>query len=89
MTARLRRRVDLDFPSPGSGSEVARIVAETGGSQRAQAAIVLWAAGDLHRLRDSIHVATQDWRDVLVRGGLADGDWRERLDAELGTDSSG
>jgi hypothetical protein len=89
MTARLRRRVDLDFPSLGSRSEVARIVAEAAGSERVQAAIVLWAAGDMHRVRDSIHVATQDWRDVLVRGGLAGDDWRERLDAELGTDSSG
>jgi len=27
----------------------------------------------------------QDWRDVLARGGLADDDWPQRLDAELGT----
>lgn len=88
MTARLRRRVDLDFPSPGGGSEVTRIVAETTDSERVQAAIVLSAAGDLERLRYTVRLAIADWRDVLVSAGLADDDWRERLDAELGSQTS-
>jgi hypothetical protein len=88
MTARLRRRVDFDFPSPGSSSEVARIVAETSGSERMQSAIVLCAAGDLERLRCAVRLANADWRDVLVNAGLADEDWRERLDAELGSQTS-
>lgn len=85
MTPRLRRRVDLDFPSPGSRSEVARIVAETTDSERAQSAIVLYAAGDLERLRYAVRLTIADWRDVLVSAGLADNDWREKLDGELGS----
>jgi hypothetical protein len=84
MTARLRRRIDFDFPSPGSSTEVARIVAETSDGERVQSAIVLCAAGDLERLRYAVRLAISDWREVLVSGGLADDDWPERLEAELG-----
>ncbi len=53
--------------------------------ERVQAAVVLWAGGDLGRFDDSLAVCEVDWRDALVRGGLADDDWPERLDAELGS----
>jgi hypothetical protein len=89
MTARLRGRVDLDFPGPGSSSEVARIVAETNDCERVQSAIVLYAAGDLERLRYAVRLAIADWRDVLVSAGLANDDWRERLDVALGSQTSG
>jgi hypothetical protein len=53
--------------------------------ERVQAAVVLWARGELGRFDDSLKLCDVDWRDVLVRGGLADEDWAERLDAELGS----
>jgi hypothetical protein len=84
VSARLRARIDRDFPAPGSADEVARLVAEASDSERIHAAIVLWAAGDLGRLLNSVELAAVDWRDVLVRGGLEHDDWRDRLDSELG-----
>lgn len=38
----------------------------------------------MRRLYDAIHLSRLDWRDALVAGGLADEDWPERLDKELG-----
>jgi hypothetical protein len=84
VTARLRRRIERDFPDPGSAPEIARMVAEASEDERIQAAIVLGARGDLDRLRDSADLTGIDWRDVLVGGGLADEDWRECLDRVLG-----
>ena len=52
--------------------------------EREQAAVVFWADGDMTRLRDAVAVARQDWRDALVRAGLADDDWKARLDAAPG-----
>lgn len=49
-----------------------------------EAAIVLWGRGDLARIRDAQALATQDWRDVLLRAELANDDWRDKLDAQLG-----
>jgi hypothetical protein len=31
-----------------------------------------------------LDLATADWRDALVAAELADQDWRQRLDIELG-----
>ncbi|WP_246117325.1 hypothetical protein [Cellulomonas composti] len=84
MTKRLRERLERDFPEPGSATEAVRIVDESSDLERVQAAIVLWAKGDLGKLRDASRLAHEDWRDALVRGELADDDWQERLDAELG-----
>jgi hypothetical protein len=84
LSRRLRSRINRDFPIPGSADEVAHIVGEAADSERVQAAIVLWAAGDLDRLREVVTVTQQDWRDTLVRSGLVDDDWPERLSAELG-----
>jgi hypothetical protein len=84
VTDRVRKRVEHDFPAPGSADEVARIVTEAADTERVQAAIVFWAAGDLGRLRDAVALTAQDWRDTLVRAGLADDDWTATLDAVLG-----
>lgn len=84
VTARVRRRIENDFPVAGSASEVIRLVSESSDSERIQAAIVLWARGDLGRLMDIRDLAAKDWRDALVRGGLEHDDWPDRLDAELG-----
>jgi hypothetical protein len=84
MTPRLRRRIERDFPEPGSAEGVVRLVSEASDSERVQAAIVLWARGDLARIRNSVELVKSDWRDVLVRGDLADEDWPDKLEAELG-----
>jgi hypothetical protein len=84
LTARLAERIHRDFEDPGSASEVCRIVSTASESERVQAAIVFWARGSIDRLRDGAALARIDWRDVLVRGELADDDWRSRLDDELG-----
>jgi hypothetical protein len=57
-TPRLPRRIEHGFPDAGSASEVAEIVEAAGEAERVQAAVVLWANGDLAKLRD-----------VLVRSG--------------------
>lgn len=84
VSPRLEARVRRDFAQEGSADEVLRLLAEVNESERVQAAIVLWAAGEIRRLRDSVNLTAMDWRDVLVRGGLADEDWAARLEAELG-----
>jgi len=81
---RLRRRIEHDFPAPGSATSVAAMVAAVSESERVQAAVVFCARGHLGRLRDACQLASSDWRDVLVGAGLADEDWRSRLDTELG-----
>ncbi|TCO16852.1 hypothetical protein EV652_11941 [Kribbella steppae] len=83
-TPRLLRRIRVDFPDPGSAEEIARLVADAHESERVQAAIVLWGRGNLARIRDARALATQDWRDLLVRADLADADWHDKLDAQLG-----
>jgi hypothetical protein len=84
VSERLRRRIERDFPEPGSAAAVLDLVGAVSESERVQAAVVVWGSGDLARLRDVCDLAGQDWRDVLVRAGLADEDWPLRLGAELG-----
>jgi hypothetical protein len=81
---RLRKRIERDFPAPGSAPAVIELVSTIGDTERVQAAVVLWARGDLARLRNARDLALDDWRDVLVRAELADGGWPSRLDTELG-----
>ena len=52
--------------------------------ERMQAALVLPSRGDLEVFLDLVHVAHSDWRDALVGSGLANADWADRLDDELG-----
>ena len=61
-----------------------RIFDSEEGVERVQAAIVLWAQGDLARVRNAIELLGRDWRDALVRGALAEPSWPERLEKELG-----
>jgi hypothetical protein len=70
---------------PGSADALIRRLAAVEQGERVQAAVVLWARGDLGRFDDSLALCEVDWRDALVRGELADDDWPERLDAELGS----
>jgi hypothetical protein len=55
-------------------------------AERLQAAAVLAARGSTSRLHAALQLAREDWRDLLVGAGLADEDWPERLQAELGTE---
>jgi len=92
---RLRRRIERDFPGPGSAKGIEDLLANAVESlhlsqwdsdeiERIQAAIVIGGSGDLGQLRGMRDLALQDWRDALVAAGLANEDWPERLDAELG-----
>ncbi len=53
-------------------------------SERLIAAVVFMAEGRLEGVDAAFRLAEQDWRDLLVAGDLAHGDWPERLDARLG-----
>jgi hypothetical protein len=93
-TRRLERRIQRDFPQPGSAAGVLHLLADLPHqagyhegiltSERLQAAIILAARGSVARLRQMLDLAAADSRDVLVAGGLADDGWQRRLDIELG-----
>jgi hypothetical protein len=92
--SRVEARAQQDFPAPGAASGVLDLLdalpSEAGyghemlASERVRAAVILLAAGNLGRLRQALDLAKADWRDVLVAAGLAEDNWPERLDAELG-----
>lgn len=82
-TARLEARIRHDFPEPGSAEALIDKLRALDADERIQAAVVLWAQGDLNRFRESLALAEVDWRDVLVRGGLQNEDWRQVLDSAL------
>ncbi|MDT7845072.1 hypothetical protein [Streptomyces justiciae] len=92
ITARLHTRIERDFPEPGAAKGIEgalRVLAgELEGSrqdtERLLAAAVLIADGDVDRFRSAVRLGRQDWRDLLVSGGVADGDWPSVLDRELG-----
>ena len=52
--------------------------------ERLTAALVLAAGGSLEGIDAAFELAEQDWRDLLVAGGLAHEDWPELLDLRLG-----
>jgi hypothetical protein len=54
--------------------------------ERIQAAVVLAARGRWSAFEQLAELAETDWRDVLVAAGLADEDWRTRLDEQFGPD---
>ncbi|MGB2571577.1 hypothetical protein ACPFP2_24455 [Micromonospora citrea] len=54
------------------------------GAERVQGAVLLLSRGDSRRFLDAMASAQQDWRDVLVAAGLADGDWADRLNSVFG-----
>jgi RimJ/RimL family protein N-acetyltransferase len=88
-TERLIRRIERDFPDEGADiverlTNLALPLAEKQSRERILAAVVLAAHGDRSTLDWGMRMATRDWRDVLVGGGLANLDWPARLDRELG-----
>ncbi|WP_167971311.1 hypothetical protein [Lentzea indica] len=42
------------------------------------------AEGSAERLWKAVELSALDWRDVLMNGGMAYGDWPEVLDREFG-----
>jgi hypothetical protein len=91
---RLRRRVDRDFPDPevakGVEGALRSMVKKLGpdgmagaGEERLMAAVVIYARGDIRRLRDAVGLARVDWRDLFVATDLAHDDFAQRLDQEL------
>jgi RimJ/RimL family protein N-acetyltransferase len=88
-TERLVRRIRRDFPDEADDivermAKLALPMAENQSRERILAATVLAARGDRSTLDWGMRMATRDWRDVLVGGGLANLDWPTRLDVELG-----
>ena len=77
---RLAQRVLADF---GATDLIDALIGDLDG-ERVQAAVVIWARGDVDRLRDAAALAHQDRRDAHARARQADDNWPERLDAELG-----
>lgn len=87
MTGRVKARVRKYFPADHVDEALSALAgAETGKQdvERVHAAIVLAAGTSLERLKELVALSHVDWRDVLVEGGLADGDWPERVRRELG-----
>ena len=92
VSERLRRRIARDF-APGAAEEVVRALSELpydalGGQdgERVLTAIVLSSQGELPRFEAALALLRLDWRDVLVAGGLANGDWPVRLEIALEDD---
>ena len=83
LSERLVRRIERDF-TEHDAVDVVRLVSELAYGERVQAGVVLSARGNLERLRDAASLARIDWRDVLIGAELADEDWPDKLDRELG-----
>ncbi|WP_084038157.1 hypothetical protein [Demequina sp. NBRC 110053] len=47
--------------------------------ERIHAAVVIAARGSIGLFDDAAEHAEDDWRDLLDRAGLADGDWPQRV----------
>ncbi|MFS8101310.1 hypothetical protein LFM09_29710 [Lentzea alba] len=88
LTGRVKARVRTYFPAEDVEEALAELAGvETGGQdvERVHAAVLLAAMTSLERLKELVALSRVDWRDVLVAGGLADGDWRGRLERGLGS----
>ncbi|MFI6101291.1 hypothetical protein ACIA8G_37580 [Lentzea sp. NPDC051213] len=83
---RVANRVGRDFGASASEVLGALALAETGNQdvERVHAAIVLMAEGSVERLWQAVELSALDWRDVLMNGGLAHGDWPAVLEREFG-----
>jgi hypothetical protein len=88
VTPRLMRRIAADFPGRANDVVVRLQQVDPCGQDRERvlAAVVLGANGDEETLCRLIESAMLDWRDVLVNGSLADGDWADTLNHILGRD---
>ncbi len=84
-TARLRRRIERDFPEHGRSAEVVRLLGQWSPDgwnvdvERVQAAILILAGGRINGVLDAIEDARADWRDVLIAADLARDDWPDRI----------
>ncbi len=70
-------RVRADFGAREAGEALRELAGTETGDQdaeRVHAAVVLAAGGNLGQLKRLVALSHVDWRDVLVAGGLADGD---------------
>ena len=90
VTARIERYVREVFDASDADLVVSALAdwrisyeAEPPG-ERLIAAVVFTADGRLEGVDAAFALAEQDWRDLLVAGDLAHGDWPDRLDARLG-----
>ncbi|MGW6098753.1 hypothetical protein ACWFRK_31400 [Streptomyces sp. NPDC055157] len=94
ITDRLQRRVRRDFPDAEVAKGVEGALRSTSrkldpygrvgaGGERLMAALVIYARGDIRRLRDAVKLAHLDWRDLFVSTDLAHEDFEQRLDEEL------
>jgi hypothetical protein len=86
VTPRLKNRVSRDFPGSAEAIRHLRRLPpgdSPDGEERVMAAIVIASAGRWDTFVYYLRLAAEDWREVLMAGGLANEDWRARLDAEL------
>ncbi|MFI6101292.1 hypothetical protein ACIA8G_37585 [Lentzea sp. NPDC051213] len=85
ISRRVVHRVERDFGDRAKEALSTLVLAEAGNQdcERIYAAIVLITAGRTQRLWEAVQLSRQDWRDVLVFGGLADDDWPEVLEREF------
>src|SRR6476661_1487031 len=91
-STRLSRRVQRDFPASRVDDVLSVLstipeslpLADKQSAERLQAAALLLANGDLEQLHKAIHLARQDWRDLLVAAGLENGDWPAQPTSRLG-----
>ncbi|NKE56539.1 hypothetical protein FXN61_06700 [Lentzea sp. PSKA42] len=86
VSERVAARVSRDFGAEAEEALGALALAETGNQdvERVHAALVLMAEGSAERLWKAVELSALDWRDVLMNGGMAYGDWPEVLDREFG-----
>jgi hypothetical protein len=84
---RIAERLSHDFggaaPRMLSTLERLKVTAEVD-PERVHAAILIAARGSQTMFQDAVEHSQSDWRDLLVRTGLADDDWRRLVDADFG-----
>ncbi|WP_330461556.1 hypothetical protein OIB37_34610 [Streptomyces sp. NBC_00820] len=91
ITDRLRARIGRDFPDAGAARGVEGALRKLAGElesslqspERLLTAALVIAAGDVDKFRSAVRLAREDWRDLLVAGGLANEDWPAVLEEEL------
>lgn len=83
---RVSARIGRDFGERAAEALDALELAECGNQdvERVHAALVLMADGSVDRLWQAVELSALDWRDVLMNGGLANGDWPATLNREFG-----
>jgi hypothetical protein len=59
-------------------------LSELQNTERLLAAVVLLSGGNVEAFQKAMDVGRVDWRDLLVAAGLANEDWPQCLERELG-----